>query len=98
VLMSQKQYKAAIKDLELSVTDNPTASKYYHKAVAHFSAGENKAAVEAWQKAEALGLSRDAINRMEYEQYDDMKTKIDQLRKRPVAGAEPKRKTVTAAP
>ena len=65
--------QGAIRDLELAVTDSPTASKYYHKAVAHLGAGENKAAVKAWQKAEELGLDRDSLNRMEYEQYDEMK-------------------------
>ncbi len=33
VLTAEKKYKQAIQDLELSVTDNPTASKYYHLAV-----------------------------------------------------------------
>ena len=92
VLISQKQYKQAIQDLELSVTDNPTASKYFHKAVAHLGANENRAALEAWQKAEALGLSREALNRMEFEQYDQMKAKVDQIRKPSVTQAEPARK------
>ena len=89
VLISQKQYKPAIQDLELSVTDNPTASKYFHKAVAHLRAGENRAAVEAWQKAEALGLGRDSINRMEHELYDEMKIEIEKIRKPKVAVDKP---------
>jgi tetratricopeptide (TPR) repeat protein len=92
VLISRKDYKGAIADLELAVTDNPTASKYYHKARAHYLAGENKAAVDAWAKAEALGLNKEALNRMEYEQYDDLKQKIDQLRKQSVTQAEVTRK------
>jgi tetratricopeptide (TPR) repeat protein len=92
VLISRKDYKGAIADLELVVTDNPTASKYYHKARAHYLAGENKAAVDAWVKAEALGLNKDALNRMEHEQYDDLKQKIDQLRKQSVTQAEVTRK------
>ena len=69
VLTSLGRYKQAIQDLELSVTDNPTASKYFHKADAHLRAGENKNAVEAWEKAEASGLGRDALNRMEFDRY-----------------------------
>ena len=92
VLISQKKYKRAIQDLELSVTDNPTASKYYHKAVAHLRAGQNRAAVEAWEKAEGLGLTRESLNRMEFEQYDEMKAKIDQIRKPSVTQAERRRK------
>lgn len=93
VLISQKQYKPAIQDLELSVTDNPTASKYFHKAVAHLRAGENRAAVEAWQKAEALGLGRDSINRMEHELYDEMKIEIEKIRKPKVAVDKPGKAT-----
>jgi tetratricopeptide (TPR) repeat protein len=80
VWISQNQYQKAIDDLELSVTDNPTASKYFHKAQAHLLARQNREAVEAWEKAEELDLSRESLNRMEYEKYDEMKTKIDQIR------------------
>ncbi len=92
VLISQKDYKSAIRDLELSVTDNPTASKYYHKALAHYLNKENKAAVEAWEKAETLGLTRDSLNRLEHDQYEDLKKKIDQIRNRSVTQAEAPRK------
>ena len=76
----------------MCVTDNPTASKYFHKSLAHYKANEMSAAVEAWEKAESMGLSRDAINRMEIDQYDDLKSKIDQLRKRSVTQADTARK------
>ena len=92
VRISQKDYKSAIRDLEFAVTDNPTSSKYYHKAVAHLLNNENKAAVEAWEKAEELGLKREDLNRMEFEQFDDMKKKIDQIRQRKVTQAEAPRK------
>ena len=80
VWISRQQYKRAIQDLELSVTDNPTASKYFHKARAHLLAGENRNAVDAWEKAEELGLGRESLNRMEFETFDELKSKIDQLR------------------
>ncbi len=92
VLIAQQKYNQAIQDLELCVTDNPTASKYYHKALAHYKANEMCAAVEAWEKAESMGLTRDALNRMEFDQFDDMKSKIDQLRKRSVTQADTTRK------
>jgi tetratricopeptide (TPR) repeat protein len=92
VLIAQQKYKQAIQDLELCVTDSPTASKYYHKALAHYKANEMSAAVEAWEKAESMGLTRDVLNRMEFDQYDDMKPKIDQLRKRSVTQADTTRK------
>ena len=43
VYISQKKYERAIRDLEMSVTDNPTASKYYHKALAHYLANDMSA-------------------------------------------------------
>jgi len=97
VLIAQKDYKGAIRDLELSVTDNPTASKYYHKAVAHLGAaktnvGENQNAIKAWEKAVSLGLDRNSLNRMEFEQYENVKSQIDQLTKRSVTQAEPRAK------
>jgi tetratricopeptide (TPR) repeat protein len=96
---SKKDYKGAIRDLELAVTDGPTASKYYHKAVAHLGDGQNKAAVEAWEKAEELGLNRDSLNRMEFDQYEEMKKKIDQIRGKKITRTEsPSRTASTATP
>lgn len=92
VLTAQGKYLEAVQDLELAVTDNPTASKYYHKARAHFLANEPSKAVEAWEKAESMGLKHEALNRMEFEQFDELKTKIDQVRKKSVTQAEPPRK------
>jgi tetratricopeptide (TPR) repeat protein len=80
VWIARGQYKNAIADLELAVTDNPTAAKYYHLALAHLLARENREAVDAWERAEELDLSRDSLNRMEYEKYDETKAKIDQIR------------------
>jgi tetratricopeptide (TPR) repeat protein len=92
VYISRKQPKEAIHDLELAVTDNPTDAKYFHKAQAHLLAGENAAAVEAWDKAEELGLARDSLNRMEHDSFEDVKAKIEQIRGASVTQAEPRRR------
>jgi tetratricopeptide (TPR) repeat protein len=92
VYTAQKDYKSAIQDLELVVTDKPDTSKYYHKARAHLLDGQNSAALDAWKKAEELGLKRDDLKRMEFEQYEEMKKQIDQLRQRSVTQSEPKKK------
>jgi tetratricopeptide (TPR) repeat protein len=92
VLIARKQYKQAIHDLELAVTDNPTDAKYFHKAQAHLLAGENAAAVQAWEKAEELGLTRDSLNRMEHDRYEEVKAKINQIRGAAVTQAEPRRR------
>jgi tetratricopeptide (TPR) repeat protein len=92
VYMSQGQYKEAIADLDLSVTDGPTASKYFHKAVAHLRANESRNAIDAWQKAEGLGLNRDALNRMEHELYEKVKGEIEKIRGPSVTKSETLRK------
>jgi tetratricopeptide (TPR) repeat protein len=90
--IASDDYRHAIDDMELSVLDNPTPSKYFHKAVAHLLAGENKAAIESWEKAEELAkaeepgkaeepdLIRKSLNRIEFDQYEKTKAKIDELR------------------
>jgi tetratricopeptide (TPR) repeat protein len=88
VFISLGKYQQAIEDLELSVLDNPTASKYFHKAQAHLKAQQDVAAVQAWEKAESLGLNHDAINLMEIPLFDDLKAKIDQIRGASVTKAE----------
>ena len=92
VLTSRQQFAQAIRDLELSVTDSPTASKYFHKTVAHLGAGDGRNAVDAWKKAESLGLSKESLNRMEYELYNQTKAQIDKLRGGRVTQSEPLRK------
>jgi tetratricopeptide (TPR) repeat protein len=78
--ISQKQYQKAIHDSELAVTDNPSQSKYFHLAVAHLYAGENKEAIEAWDKAAELGDIKKDLNRLEYDRFEEVKAKIEQLR------------------
>jgi tetratricopeptide (TPR) repeat protein len=92
VYIASGRYQDAIDDLELAVTDGPTPSKYFHKAQAHLGAKQNAAALEAWKKAEDLGLNRDALNRMEHENYEKLKLEIEKLRGSSVTRNEPRRK------
>jgi tetratricopeptide (TPR) repeat protein len=93
VLMAKGDYKKSIDDLEFSVKNTPTAAKYFHKAQAHLGAGDDKAALEAWQRAEELGLTRDGLNRLEHHRYDELKQRIDAVRtsSEAVTHAEPAR-------
>jgi len=85
VFIARKQYQLAIQDLELSVTDNPSAAKYFHKAIAHLLAGENKNAIEAWEKGEQKGLAPEELNQLEHTRYEEMKSRIEALRSRSAA-------------
>ncbi|MEX2171608.1 MAG: tetratricopeptide repeat protein [Pirellulales bacterium] len=77
VFLAQKQYPEAIADLELAVIDGPTASKWYHKALAHLQANDGTNAELAWKQALALGLDRTELNHMEWDQYEKTKEKIE---------------------
>jgi len=80
VYTAQGKYDAAIEDLNYAVTANPSASKYFHLAVAHLGAGNNSQAIDAWQKAHELTKDvRSTLNRKEFELYDKTKAKIDSL-------------------
>jgi tetratricopeptide (TPR) repeat protein len=80
VYTSQENYDRAIEDLELSLADEPSAVKYFHKVVAHLGASENQAALQAWDKAMELGLSVQELDRMERDRFESIKSKIDGLR------------------
>lgn len=79
VHIAEKDYSAATRDLKLSVTDNPTASKYFHLARAHMLANETKQAIEAWEEAIELGLTRNSIAVAEQENFDELQAKMSDL-------------------
>ena len=41
---------------------------------------ENKEAIEAWDKAAQLGDIKKDLNRLEYDRFEEVKAKIEQLR------------------
>lgn len=78
---SRGDYQKAIRDLDNALTDNPTPAKYIHKAIAHLGAGENSAALKAWDDAHKLDKdTRSSLNRMEFDQYDRTKADIEKIR------------------
>jgi tetratricopeptide (TPR) repeat protein len=79
--LAKGQHSQAIVDLRDAITDNPTPTKYFHLAQAYWEAGEKKLALEAWTKAEELGLSKDVLNRMEHDKYEKLKQQIEILRR-----------------
>lgn len=79
VFISQKRFEDAADDLELSLTENPTASKHFHMTVAFLGSSRNTDAMFHWDEALKLGLSRDTISPLEREQYDNTQEKIKEL-------------------
>lgn len=80
IWLGRGEYQAAVDDMELAVTDKPTASKYFHKAQAHMGLGQKGDALAAWEKAENLGLSRESVGRLEQEAYDKLAAQMENLR------------------
>ncbi|MEN1678376.1 MAG: tetratricopeptide repeat protein [Planctomycetota bacterium] len=79
VLTILGRYDEAKEDLALSLTENPTASKFFHKARAHMLAGESTEATKAWNRAIELGLDRESVAVAEREQFDQLQEQIDRL-------------------
>jgi tetratricopeptide (TPR) repeat protein len=76
-------YAAAVKDLQLAVKMQTTASKYFHLAEALLGAGDEAAALAAWEEAEARGISADAVPAVEREDFEAAQRKIGALRTQP---------------
>jgi tetratricopeptide (TPR) repeat protein len=77
ISIAAKRYDDAIADLKLAVIDNPTASKYFHLATAYALSGQEELAKQAWEEAVDRGLSRDNVSRLEKDQYDQTKQKVE---------------------
>ncbi|MCA9241377.1 MAG: tetratricopeptide repeat protein, partial [Planctomycetales bacterium] len=69
----------AVSDLEYAVTDQPTASKYFHLCRAYLLDRQNQKAVGAWRKAVELGLTESSVGTVEREVYHDVEKRIKQL-------------------
>lgn len=82
VRMAMGDYRDAVRDLELAVTDAPSPSKYFHKARAHLLAGQRAEALDAWERATEMGLTRDKVAVAERGAYDDVKAQIDDMQSR----------------
>lgn len=77
--LERDEFQAAVEDMEFSVTDSPTAGKYFHKAQAHMGMGQRSEALRAWNQAVDLGLTRESVGRLEYDSYDQLAAQIEQL-------------------
>lgn len=77
ISIADKRYDDAIEDLKLAVIDNPTASKYFHLATAYSLSGQEDQAKEAWSEAVERGLTRESVSRLEKDQYDKTKQRVE---------------------
>jgi hypothetical protein len=64
--------------LELAVTEEANAEKWFHLARAYWSAGNKKEALVAWERAQDLGIGPEMLNRMEHETLQQFTKDIEQ--------------------
>src|SRR5688572_4584080 len=78
VHMANGNYAAAIANLELAVTEEANAEKWFHLARAYWSAGNKPKAIEAWARAQDLDVGVEKLNRMEHETFHQFAKEIEQ--------------------
>ena len=81
VRLAQGRVDEAISDFELSVTDKPSAEKYFHLVEAYLAANRHQDAARAWANAEELQLSPAKLNGMRRPSYQSTKEKIENIRR-----------------
>ena len=87
VRMTRKEYDQAVEDMSLatSLSDDPV--KFYHYAQANLLAGNDQAALKAWDKAQKLGITKEKLPVLEQKNFDQVKSEIG--RRRPKSATRP---------
>lgn len=80
IRMSLKEYDQAVEDMQLATELSDDPVKFYHKALANLLAGNDQAALKAWEKAEDLGISKEKLPVLEQKNFDQVKSDIEGLR------------------
>jgi tetratricopeptide (TPR) repeat protein len=78
--IARQRYDVAIGHLQRALQVEPNASKYFHLAQAYLLAGNDREAMEAWNRALEMGISSEKLSRLEQERYQDLAKKIESLR------------------
>lgn len=76
VAIADKRFDDAIADLKLAVIDRPTPLKYFHLSYAQLMSGRGDEAQATWNEAVRRGLTREAVSRLEKEQFDQAKQQL----------------------
>jgi cellulose synthase operon protein C len=80
VHLHKGDFASAVKDLRLAVKMGATGSKYFHLTEALLGAGDEAGALEAWEQAEARGVSADSVPVLEQQDFAQTLQKIEALR------------------
>ena len=75
--LAMGQNKSAIADLRQAISYKPSAIKYFHLALAHYAANDQRSAVRAMQAARNKHQLRiEDIPRIEREKYKKLSTSL----------------------
>lgn len=80
VRMARKEYDAAVEDMSLATSLSSDPVKFYHFAQANLLAGNDQAALKAWEKAQQLGFTKEKLPVLERPKFDQVKSEIEGLR------------------
>ncbi len=80
VHMARKDYEAAVEDMSLATSMSNDPVKFYHFAKANLLAGNDQAAIKAWEKAQKLGFTKEKLPLLEQPDFDQVKSNIEGLR------------------
>ena len=80
IRMAREEYSLAVEDMKLALTIDPSAAKYYHLSRAHALAGNSDEAIEAWEKANELEITKEDLPLLEQPGYDATQQLIEQLK------------------
>ncbi|QDS96990.1 tetratricopeptide repeat protein [Adhaeretor mobilis] len=70
----------AAKDMRMAIRIGATPSKYFHLAQAELLAGNEEAALEAWDRGEKIGLEASVLTPLEQEGFKQAERKIESIR------------------
>jgi Flp pilus assembly protein TadD len=80
VRMARKDYDAAVEDMSLATSLSTDPIKFYHFAQANLLAGNDQAALKAWEQAQKLGFKKENLPVLEQPHFEQVKGEIEGLR------------------
>lgn len=80
VRMAGKNYDGAVEDMTLATRLSRDPIKFFHLAVANMLAGNTEAALDAWGRAQQLGITKEKLPLMEQPDFERIRGEIEGLR------------------
>ena len=79
IRIAREEYDLAVEDMNLAISIDPTASKYYHLAQANALAGNQEEALKAWKSAREMKIEKEDLPLIEQQSYDSTEKLIKQI-------------------